>query len=95
MTKAAMTRLMKSEFFHTTCEVVMAWDYYLHEGDRQAADEMMYKWQMAKLALEHITGEIYGFSRDGETVRIVNEADCNDVLFSAASIVTPEHTKGI
>ena len=85
MTKAAMTRLKKSEFFHEVCEVVVAWDYYLHINDRAAADEMMHKWSMAKLALEHITGNLYGFSRNGETVSIVNERDYSDRIFIATA----------
>ena len=81
MTKAAMDRLVKSDFFREVCETVEAWDYYLHAKDREAADECMHKWMMAKLALKHITGKSYGFSRDGETVSIVNEADYSDTLF--------------
>lgn len=81
MTKAAMERLKRSEFFHTTCEVVTAWDYYLYTKNKEAADEMMHKWEIAKLALELITGETYGFSRNGETVSIVNERDYNDRIF--------------
>lgn len=83
MTKAAMNRLTTSNFWHETCEIVIAWDYYLHTGDREAANECMHKWEMAKLALEHITGNTYGFSRNGETVSIVNERDYNDRPFLA------------
>ena len=81
MTKAAMKRLLKSKFFHEVMEVVTAWDYYLAIGDRKASDEMMHKWEMAKLALEHITGNLYGFSRNGETYSIVNERDYSDRIF--------------
>jgi hypothetical protein len=85
MTKAAMKRLLKSEFFHEVAEVVKAWDYYLTVGDRKSSDEMMHKWSMAKLALEHITGNIYGFSRNGETYSIVNKRDYNERLLIGAS----------
>lgn len=81
MTKAAMTRLMKSEFFRNTCDVVTAWDYYLSNGDQEAANEMMHKWSVAKLALEVITGKVYGFSRTDKEIRIVNVADYTDELF--------------
>jgi hypothetical protein len=80
MTKAAMKRLLKSEFFLEVQMVVKAWDYYLNAGDKELANEMMHKWEMAKLALEHITGNIYGFSRNGETYSIVNERDYGERL---------------
>lgn len=83
MTKAAMTRLKKSDFFHKVCEIVVAWDYYLHIGDKESANECMHKWDMAKDALRFITGEIYGFSRNGETVSIVNEYNYDDRIFIA------------
>ena len=86
MTKAAMKRLLKSDFFHEVEEVVKAWDYYLAIKDRKSSDEMMHKWSMAKLALEHITGNIYGFSRNGETYSIVNERDHNDILLAGNSV---------
>lgn len=41
---------------------------------------MMHKWMMEKLALEYITGNLYGFSRNRETYSIVNEQDYNDKL---------------
>ena len=87
MTKAAMNRLMKSDFFHEVCDTVKAWDYYMRVGNRVLADEMMHKWGMAKLALKHITGATYGFSRDlaGGTYSIVNEKDCNDILIHGES----------
>ena len=81
MTKAAKDRLENSDFFHEVCETVIAWDYYLHTGNKKVADEFMYKWQMAKLALKFITGETYGFSRNGETVSIVNERNDDDCIF--------------
>jgi|GEM_PF-3442957 len=84
MTKAAMNRLEKSDFFHEACENVKAWDYYLHVGDTVRADECMHNWLVAKSALEFITGNLYGISRNGETVSIVNERDDNDRLFTTA-----------
>lgn len=81
MTKAAKTRLEKSDFFHEVCDIIVAWDYYLHINDRESADECMHKWEMAKKALEFITGELYGFSRNGETVSIVNERNYDDRIF--------------
>jgi len=83
---AAMKRLKKSEFFHEVEETVKAWDFYLGKGygvyvekHRKEADEMMHKWGMAKLALEFITGNLYGFSRDGEgNYSVVNERDYNE-----------------
>jgi len=78
MSKAARKRLMKSEFWHRVKDIVTAWDYYLATGDHKSADECMREWNMAKLALEHITGELYGFTRNGETYGIVNERDYED-----------------
>ncbi len=86
MTKAAMMKLKKSDFYHEVCEIVVAWDYYLHINDKVSADECMHKWDMAKKALEYITGKLYGFSRNGETVSIVNERDYDDRIF-----ITPVH----
>jgi hypothetical protein len=86
ISKAAMERLMKSKFFHEVEEIVKAWDYYLNEGNREASNEMFHKWEIAKLALEHITGNIYGFSRNGETYSIVNEHDYNDKLIVGESV---------
>ena len=92
ISKAAMKRLKKSEFFHEVENVVKAWDYYLRNGnrhdnpDRKDAEEMMHKWGMAKLALEHITGNIYGFSRDGVgNYSVVNERDYNDRIISGCN----------
>jgi len=93
MTKAAMKRLLKSKFFHEVVEVVTAWDYYLTIRDRKASDEMMHKWVMARLALEHITGNLYGFSRNGETYSIVNERDQNDILFIGNSAKRNQEVK--
>ena len=67
MSKAARERLMKSDFWNRTCEIIVAWDYYLTTNDRESSDECMHEFNMAKLALEHITGELYGFTRNGET----------------------------
>jgi hypothetical protein len=62
-----------------------AWDFYLGRGkdDEECAKEMMHKWEMAKLALEHITGNIYGFSRNGETYSVVNERNYDERLIVA------------
>jgi hypothetical protein len=46
---------------------------------------MAIQWSVAKLALKHITGKTYGFSRNNETYSIVNEADYSDILFSGKS----------
>lgn len=85
LSKAAMKRLKDSEFFREVQDVVKAWDFYLATGDKESADEMMHKWSMAKLALEHITGNLYGFSRNGETYSIVNERDYNDRIILGKS----------
>lgn len=85
MTKAAMKRLTTSKFYHEVCDIVVAWDYYLNVSDRKSADACMHQWTMAKLALEFITGNLYGISRNGETVSIVNERDYNDRIFIAKS----------
>jgi hypothetical protein len=85
MSKAEMKRLRESEFFHEVEEVVKAWDYYLTKNDREKSDEMMHKWEIAKLALEHITGNLYGFSRNGVTYSIVNERDYNDRIISGSN----------
>lgn len=87
MTKAAMRRLLGSEFFHEVLAVVNAWDYYISTGDRGLADEMMREWQMAKSALKHITGTTYMVSRNGETYSIVNEQNPDDELFTARSVM--------
>lgn len=79
LSKAAMKRLKESEFFHEVEEVVKAWDYYCRINDIPKSNEMMHKWGMAKLALEYITGNIYGFSRDGNgNYSIVNKRDYSD-----------------
>ena len=85
MTKTTKNRLLKSDFFQEVCATAVAWDYYLRIKDQDKADEMMHKWEMAKLALEYITGNLYGFSRNGETVSIVNERDYSDRIFIAKS----------
>lgn len=84
--KAAMERLLKSQFFKETISTVSAWDYYLITGDKALADEMMNKWFIARLALKHITGNFYEFSCNGETYSIVNARNHDDVLFSGLSI---------
>lgn len=86
MTKAALKRLLKSEFFHEVEEVVKAWDYYLTIGNRKLADEMMIRFSIAKLALEHITGISYGFSRNGETYSVVNEKNQEEKIISGNSV---------
>ncbi len=92
LSKAAMDRLVRSEFFHTVRDMVGAWDYYLMEyrayrvedaeramKAQRDADVMMHQWAIAKLALKHITGNIYSFTRNGEgDYAVVNEDDCND-----------------
>ena len=82
MTKAAMDRFLKSEFYYRTCEVVQAWDFYLRSKNEQSADECEHEWRMAKVALEHVTGKTYGISRTDEGFAIVNKSDLSDVLFS-------------
>jgi hypothetical protein len=79
ISKAAMGRLVRSEFFHEVEAVVKAWDWYLQKNDKPCADEMMHKWFMAKPALKFITGETYAFSRDGNgNYYVVNEKDTGD-----------------
>jgi len=90
MTKAVMKRLLKSEFFHEVKAVIEAWDYYLTAGDKELADEMMHKRLMAKLALEYITGNIYGLSRNGETYSLVNEQNYDDRLLIGQSAEAKE-----
>jgi hypothetical protein len=93
MTKAAMKRFKASKFFHEVTNVVYAWDFYLKTGKEEMANEMMHKWEMAKLALEYITGKVYGFSRNGETYSIVNERDYNDRLFFGHSVAVAKKEK--
>lgn len=81
MSKAATQRLITSDFYHEVYATVKAWDYYLRTDDKEAADEMMHKWTMAKLALKFITGKSYGFMRDNKSFSLVNEADYTDILF--------------
>jgi hypothetical protein len=90
ISKAAMERLMKSKFFHEVEEVVIAWDYYLAVGDKDSSNEMMHKWEIAKLALEHITGNLYGFSRNGETYSIVNERNYDERILIGYSMKREE-----
>ena len=88
LSKAAIKRLRESEFFHEVEETVKAWDFYLGKGygvcieknqHRKECEEMMNKWLMAKSALEFITGNLYGFSRDGTgNYSVVNERDYNE-----------------
>jgi len=86
ISKASMNRLLKSKFFHDTEEIVKAWDYYLLIGAGEEARGMMHKWQIAKLALEHITGNSYGLSRDGAgNYSIVNEKDHSDRIVSGSN----------
>jgi len=73
ISKAAMTRLMKSDFFCEVLGTVKAWDYYVAVGDKELAGEMMSNWLMARSALEFITGNIYKLSRNGETYSVENE----------------------
>ena len=80
--KVSTARLKKSSFFMEVEAVAKAWDYYLETGDKEKAQQMMYEWLMAKLALEHITGKVYGFSRKGDgNYSVVNEKDRDDILF--------------
>jgi len=80
MTKKTMNEFLKSEFYREVCEIIKAWDYYMKTKD-PTADEMMHKWCVAKLAIKHITGKTYGFSRDGHgNYSIVNERDYSDRL---------------
>ena len=96
LSKAAMKRLVESEFFNEVLCVVKAVDYYLLECSlyrgknkhdetvaQYTADEMMRKWNIAKLALKHITGNTYRFSRDGEgNYSVVNERDSSDKIIT-------------
>jgi hypothetical protein len=83
MTKAEKNRLLKSKFFHELEELVKAWDFYLCVNSKEQANEMFNKWEIAKLALEHITGNLYGLSRDGYgTYSIVNERDYNERIIT-------------
>ena len=86
ISKAAMTRLLKSEFFCEVAQTVKAWDYYITIGDKNLADEMMHKWLIAKSALEFITGNNYEFSRDGETYSIINEHNNNEKILVGCSV---------
>ena len=90
ISKAAMKRLLGSKFFREVKEVVRAWDYYISTGEQEMANEMMHKWFMIKEALEFITGNVYGFSRDGTTYSVVNERNYDDMLFIGFSIVPKE-----
>jgi len=77
--KAEMKRFRESKFFHKVEETVKAWDFYLKKGEKENADKMMYQWDMAILAFEYITGNLYGFSRNGEgDYSVVNERDYSD-----------------
>jgi hypothetical protein len=88
--KAAMKRLLKSNFFNEILAVVKAWDYYVATGDNALADEMTHRWLMAKEALKFITGNVYGLSRNGTTYSIVNENNYDDRLFIGLSIAPKE-----
>ena len=63
MSKAARNRLERSEFYRDTVETVHAMNYYQYKKETKQADEMMIRWQIARLALEHITGKRYEFKR--------------------------------
>jgi len=99
LSKAAMNRLLRSEFFHNVDDIVKAWDYYLlvieqkrrnrleYDDEKKCIDEMMHKWSVAKLALEFITGNIYDFSRDGNgNYSVVNEGDYSDRIISGSNL---------
>jgi len=95
LSKTAMNRLKNSEFFHDIENTVKAWDYYLLdveqkrrnglEYDAKPINEMLCKWEVQKLALEYITGNLYGFSRNGDTYSVVNERDYNDRIISGSN----------
>ena len=80
---ASMQRLIKSDFFHEVEGLVQAWDYFLGTGDEERAAELMHKWKIAKLALKHITGNYYRFSRDGTgNYSVVDEINHSDRIIS-------------
>jgi len=92
ISKAAMRRLLKSNFFNEVIGIVRALDYYLITGERDLAKEMMDKWFVAKEALKFITGNVYVFQRKGTTFSIVNKSNYDDRLFIGLSIVPEEKT---
>jgi hypothetical protein len=85
MTKTALKRLKKSEFFSELRMTVQAWDYYLKTKDYKTADQMALEWKMAKLALRHITGNDYNMESWNGIFRVINSKDRNDVLFQGNS----------
>jgi len=103
LSKTAMNRLKNSEFFHDIENTVKAWDYYLLdveqkrrnnlEYDTKPVDEMMRKWEVQKVALKYITGNLYGLSRNGDTYSVVNERDYNDRIISGSNF--SESARGI
>jgi hypothetical protein len=80
MSNAAMQRLLKSDFFWALRDVIRAWDFYVAKNEDQNAFQMQCKWEMAKLALEHMTGKTYHFSRTDTHYGVVS-GDGVDKLF--------------
>jgi len=80
MSKAAKKRLMGSKFFHEVEELLKAFSYYQAEGDTQTAEEMWHKWEIARLALEYITGNSYEFTQYEKYFAVVNYHNREDKL---------------
>lgn len=81
MSKVAMKRLMESDFYQEVRNTIIALDSYIANHDSQMISIQYEKWNMAKMALKHITGKTYVFTRDDEGFGLVNEFDCEDILF--------------
>ena len=86
LSKAAMQRLLKSNFFSEVISTVRALDFYKTYGPSELADRILQEWLIARSALEFITDNKYKISRNGEIYSIVNESDPNDKLYTAHSI---------
>ena len=91
MSKAAMTRLKKSDFWVEVLEVTKAWDFYLHAERPDFSAKMGAAFDVAsvetsarlsviKKALTHITGKHYTFVSTDDDYMLVDPNDPTDIL---------------
>ena len=96
ISKAAMTRLKKSDFWIEALEVTKAWDYYLYAyknrlpaSNDEAMKEMSIKLGVIRKALSHILGKSYGFTQTDTGYILVNLNDPTDILLEGERYISP------
>ena len=87
ISKAALTRLKRSDFWGEVLDVAKAWDYYLYAArnntparDDVALNEMIIKLGVIKMALNHITGKPYTFKQTETGYMLICPKDPADIL---------------